>query len=122
MKEFDEDAIVEKLFTEEYERCMTNSLIMCLFARKIYDRQTILDALNSIGWSLTDDDLTAIGKRNYQTKLKIKNMLGFQQRSVKLPKRYFETPSMHGKLDEETAYRMIRKYAEKADAFLKETF
>jgi aldehyde:ferredoxin oxidoreductase len=122
IKEFDEDAIVEKLFTEEYERCMTNSLIMCLFARKIYDRQTILDALNSIGWSLTDDDLTAIGKRNYQTKLKIKNVLGFQQRSVKLPKRYFETPSMQGKLDEETAYRMIRKYAEKADAFLKETF
>ena len=121
MKEFNEDEYVEKLFTEEYERCMTNSLIMCLFARKIYDRQTILDALNSIGWTLTNDDLTAIGKRIYCTKLQIKNALGFQQKSVKLPRRFFETPSMNGKLDEETAYRMIRKYTEKTEALLRET-
>jgi aldehyde:ferredoxin oxidoreductase len=120
MKEFDEDAMVEKLFVEECERCMTNSLVMCLFARKIYDRQTILDALNSVGWNLTNDDLTAIGKRIYQIKLQIKNALGFQQKSVKLPKRFFETPSMHGKLDEETAYRMIRKYSDKTDALLRE--
>jgi len=121
MKEFNEDEYVDKLFSEECERCMTNSLVMCLFARRIYDRQTILDALNSIGWNLVNDDLTAIGKRIYQTKLQIKNTLGFQQKSVKLPKRFFETPSMHGKLDEETAYRMIKKYTEKTEALLKET-
>ena len=120
MKEFNEDVFVEKIFSEECERCMTNSLVMCLFARKIYDRQTILDALNSVGWQLTNDDLTAIGKRIYQIKLQIKNALGFQQKSVKLPKRFFETPSMHGKLDEETAYRMIKKYTEKTDALLRE--
>ena len=121
MKEFNEDVLVEKLFAEEWERCMTNSLIMCLFARKIYDRQTILDALNAVGWSLTNEELTAIGKRIYQTKLHIKNMLGFQQKGIKLPKRFFETPSMQGILDEETAYRMIRKYTEKTDALLQET-
>jgi len=121
MKEFDEDVFVDKLFSEECERCMTNSLVMCLFARKIYDRQTILDALNSIGWQLTNDDLTAIGKRIYQTKLQIKNALGFQQKSVKLPKRFFETLSMHGKLEEEVAYRMIKKYTEKTDILLRET-
>jgi len=118
--EFDEDLFVEKLFTEEYERCMTNSLIMCLFARKIYDRQTILEALNSIGWSLTDDDLTTIGKRIYQTKLKIKKVLDFQQRSVKLPKRFFKTPSMNGILDEDVAKMMIRKYATKTEDLLNE--
>ena len=120
-KEFDEDIFVDRLFAEECERCMTNSLVMCLFARRIYDRQTILDALNSIGWNLTNDDLTAIGKRIYKTKLEIKNALGFQQKSVKLPKRFFETPSMHGKLDEETAYRMIKKYTVKTEALLQET-
>jgi len=120
MKEFDEDIFVEKLFAEECERCMTNSLIMCLFARKIYDRQTILDALNSVGWELTNDDLGAIGRRIYRTKLQIKNALGFHQKNVKLPKRFFETPSMQGMLDEETAYRMIEKYAEKTESLLKE--
>jgi len=121
IKEFDEDLYIEKIFAEECERCMTNSLIMCLFARKIYDRQTILDALNSIGWNFTNDDLTALGKRIYKIKLEIKNALGFQQKSVKLPKRFFETPSAQGKLDEETAYRMIKKYTQKTDALLQET-
>ena len=121
MKEFDEDAIVDKLFTEEYERCMTNSLIMCLFARKIYDRGTILEALSSIGWSLSNDDLIAIGKRIYQTKLQIKNALGFKQNEVKLPKRYFQTTTMHGVLDEEIANRLIQKYSDRADALLQET-
>jgi aldehyde:ferredoxin oxidoreductase len=121
LKEFNEDTFVDKLFAEECERCMTNSLVMCLFARKIYDRQTILDALTSIGWNITNDDLTAVGKRIYQTKLQIKKTLGFQQSSIKLPKRFFETPSMNGKLDEETAYRMIRKYEEKTQTLLQET-
>jgi len=118
--EFDEDAYVDRLFTEECERCVTNSLIMCLFARKIYDQQTIIDALASIGWSLTGEDLATIGKRIYKTKLKIKQSLGFRQVGVKLPKRFFETPSMQGKLDEVVANRMIRKYFSKTEALMKE--
>jgi len=77
--------------------------------------------LNSIGWNLTSDDLGAIGKRIYKTKLQIKSALGFQQKSVKLPKRFFETASMNGKLDEEVAYRMIRKYTEKTETLLQES-
>ena len=121
MKEFDEDVFVKKIFDEEFERCMTNSLIMCLFARKIYDRETILEALNSIGWNLEDNDLTEIGKRIYRTKLRIKKAYGFRQKAVKLPKRFFETPSMHGQLNEETAYSMIKKYSLLTDALMNET-
>lgn len=122
MKAFDEDKLVDGLFKEECERCMTNSLVMCLFARKIYDRPTILEALASIGWELTDEDLTAIGKRIYQTKLQIKDALGFKQKDIKLPKRFFETPSMNGQLDEATAYRLIEKYTERTDALLQENY
>jgi len=117
---FDEDVFVEKIFVEEYERCVTNSLIMCLFSRKIYDRQTIIEAMNSIGWSLTDEDFEIIGKRIYQTKLRIKQALGFRQKGIKLPKRFFETPSLRGLLDEETANRMIRKYCDITDGLMKE--
>ncbi len=120
MKEFNEDELVNKLFSEEVERCMTNSLIMCLFARKIYDRPTILAALNSIGWSLTDDDLSEIAKRIYLTKLRIKERYGFRQKAVKLPRRFFETPSMNGPLEEATANRMIRKFVEKTEQLKKE--
>ena len=120
--EFDPDKLVDSIFDEEVERCMTNSLVMCLFARKIYDRPTILEALNTIGWSLTDDDLTAIGRRILREKLLIKKALGFKQKGVKLPKRFFETPSMNGMLDEKVANQMIHKYSAKADALMNENF
>jgi aldehyde:ferredoxin oxidoreductase len=71
---------------------------------------------------LTGDDLTAIGKRIYKTKLQIKRDMGFIQKDVKLPKRFFQTPSMHGVMDEATAYRMIEKYVAKTDALLLEDF
>jgi aldehyde:ferredoxin oxidoreductase len=121
MKEFDEQKMVEQIFQEEVERCMTNSLIMCLFARKIYDRQTILEALNSIGWGLTDQDLSDIARRIYRTKLRVKSAYGFRQKAVKLPRRFFETPSMHGVLDEATAQRMIRSYADMTARLMAET-
>ena len=51
----------------------------------------------------------------YQTKLRIKKALGFDLSDVKLPKRNFETPTMHGVLDEKTANYMIEKFKTKAD-------
>jgi aldehyde:ferredoxin oxidoreductase len=92
MKEFNKEKLVEALFAEEKERCMLNSLIICLFARKVYDRKTILAALNSIGHSMTDEDLTAIGERIYRTKLRIKKSLGFDQTAVKLPRGFSKHP------------------------------
>lgn len=120
MKEFNKEKLVDSLFAEEKERCMLNSLIICLFARKVYDRKTILAALNSLGNSYTDEDLTAIGERIYRTKLRIKKSLGFDQMSVKLPKRLFETPSMNGQLDESIAYELIEMYHKKVEAFMAE--
>ncbi|MCL1788138.1 MAG: aldehyde:ferredoxin oxidoreductase, partial [Defluviitaleaceae bacterium] len=49
MKPVDVDDIVERLLNEEIERCMLNSLVICLFARKVYDRQTIIEAFEAIG-------------------------------------------------------------------------
>jgi aldehyde:ferredoxin oxidoreductase len=118
MKKSDPEAMVDKIFKEEVERCMLNSLVMCLFARKVYDRPTILSALNAIGYNLKDEDLTNIAERIYVTKLRIKKAMGFEQEKVRFPKRFFETPSMHGLLNEEAAYRAQEKYNELTNALL----
>lgn len=118
MKEFDKEKLVNALFNEEKERCMLNSLIICLFARKVYDRKTILAVLNSIGYDITDEELTALGERIYRTKLRIKQMMGFDPKSVKLPKRLFETPSMSGKLDEQVTYELIDMYYKKVEELM----
>jgi aldehyde:ferredoxin oxidoreductase len=110
MKELNKEKLIDSLFAEEKERCMLNSLVICLFARKVYDRKTILAALSSIGFSHTDEELTAIGERIYKTKLRIKKMLGYDQKNVKLPKRLFVTPSLTGQLDEKIARELIDMY------------
>jgi len=118
--EFNKEKMVEALYKEEVERCMLNALTICLFARKVYDRETILMALKSIGWNITDDELTEISREIYKTKLRIKESLGFEVENVKLPKRYFETESMNGVLDEAVAYEMIELYNQKTKALMKE--
>lgn len=118
MKTFDPDALVDGIFNEEKERGMLNSLIICLFARKVYDRETILSALNAIGYDLTDEDLTAIADRIYRTKLRVKEMLGYDQTKIQLPKRFFQTPSMTGHLEEDVAYDLIDRYNKKLADFM----
>lgn len=118
--DFDKERVVNALFKEELERCMLNSLVICLFARKVYDRATIIAALNSIGYKLNDDDLTEIAERIYKTKLRIKKALNFDITKVKLAKRFFETLTLNGVLDEKTAYEMIELYNNKICSFMKE--
>ena len=115
MKEgdLDPEKIAESLLKEEIERCMLNSLVMCLFSRKVYDRATILSAFAAVGEELTDEDLSATARRNYATKLRIKKALGFDLKDVRFPKRFFQTPTMHGVLNENTAYEILAKYREK---------
>lgn len=117
-EDFDKQKAVDALFKEELERCMLNSLIICLFARKVYDRSTIIAALNSIGYNLTDQELTDIAVRIYKTKLRIKEALGFDVSKVKLAKRFFETPTLNGVLKEAVAYEMIEMYNTKVNEFV----
>ncbi len=113
LKAFDPDQMLDKLEAEEIERCMLNSLVMCLFARKIYDRPTIRRALETVGQPMTDQELSEIALRIYKTKLRIKKAFGFDLNNVQLPKRFFETPSLNGMIDEATAKDMLRKYQER---------
>jgi len=119
LKTVDLDVIADKLFQEEIDRCMLNSLIMCLFARKVYDRATILMALQSLGYSYTDEDLTRVAELTYAAKIRVKRAMGFDQEKVRFPKRFFETPSMHGLLDEVSAYEVQRKFNAMTNELLK---
>jgi len=121
MKEFDKVKLVDALFKEEIERCMLNSLAICLFARKVYDRQTILMALSSIGMKdITDQSLTEVGREIYKGKLRIKKAMGFDVKEVKLPERFFRTVSMTGMLDRAVADELIAMYDQKCEELLRE--
>ena len=107
------EIIVNQLVTEEIERCLVNSLIICLFSRNIYDLKTVTEMLAAIGINKTEEELFELGEKIYELKLAIKHKLGFDYKNLKIPKRFFETKSYHGKLDEKTAYKILDVYNKK---------
>ena len=46
----------------------------------------------------------------WRLKNKLKRDMGFDFKKLKFPKRFFETPSMNGKLDEKTAKEILDLY------------
>jgi aldehyde:ferredoxin oxidoreductase len=119
-KAFDMEKLVDELFDEEIKRCVLNSLIICLFARNVYDNNTIIKALDAAGIpGLEDaDKLYDLGKRIYKLKLQIKEKMGFKLTGVQISKRVFQTPAMGAVLDENIAREMISMFNEKNNALL----
>ncbi len=115
MQDLDKKKLVESLITEEIDRCMLTSLHICLFARKIYgDKDLITEALASIGIKTSPNELTAKGETIWRLKNKLKRDMGFDFKKLSFPKRFFETPSMNGKLDEKTAREILDLYIKEA--------
>jgi len=115
-----DEEIVDRLMAEECERNMLTSLAICLFARNVYDRETVLKALAVMGIELTDEDLARVGREIAAIKLRIKEKLGYDPTTEKLPSRLFETPSMHGPLSLERIENMLQIYRQKASALAAE--
>lgn len=107
------EIIVEQLVTEEIERGVVNSLIICLFARNIYDLKTVTQMLDAVGINKTEDELFGLGEKIYELKLELKRKMGLDIAKLRLPKRFFETKSFHGKLDEKFVKKMLDVYNKK---------
>lgn len=118
-KEMSNHEIVEALLKEEKERCMLNSLTICLFARNAYDRATVIAAFKAVGLELDDESLSRIAERIFHTKMRIREKLGFKLENVYLPRRFFETPGLNGMLDETAVKEMISMYAARVAAGIK---
>jgi aldehyde:ferredoxin oxidoreductase len=106
--------LVEKLVAEEKERNILNSVGACLFARSIYSRDVIREALSSIGIEKTSEELGEMAERVFRLKLRLKEEMGFKVENVYFPKRFFETESMNGFLKEEVVKEMVSVYKEMA--------
>ncbi|MGE5404420.1 MAG: aldehyde ferredoxin oxidoreductase N-terminal domain-containing protein [Candidatus Saccharibacteria bacterium] len=114
------DEFVNYIFEEEIGRCVVNSLVICLFARNVYDIPTVARALNSIGVKWTEDELKELGRRIYRLKLEVKQKMGYDFRGMRFPKRFFETPSLHGQLREEVMDAMLDNFVSRVDELIKE--
>ncbi|AOT72683.1 aldehyde ferredoxin oxidoreductase family protein [Geosporobacter ferrireducens] len=116
----DQDQIVDKLIEEEITRNILNCLVICLFARNIYDLGTVIKALETIGISWKEDELKKLGKKIFYLKIQVKKTLGFDYKKIAFPKRFFETETLHGKMDQDIAMELLRLYNKKIDQICSE--
>lgn len=108
--------IIKGLINEEIERNILNSLVICLFARKIYDLDTVAAALASIGLEFDKETLHSIGLKTFLNKLKLKERMGFSYRDITFPKRFFETEAIFNRLEESKAYQLLDEYIDEIEA------
>ncbi len=107
------EQLVDALISEDNARAMLNSLVICLFARNVYSEAIVSKALETLGIKKTKEELLNIGKEIFKLKYEFKKREGFNLGEVKIPKRFFETECLAGKLSEEEANKMMAIYREK---------
>ncbi|MTI80979.1 MAG: aldehyde:ferredoxin oxidoreductase [Firmicutes bacterium] len=106
----DLEKMVESIIEEEKWRNVLNCLCICLFARGIYDHQTVVSALNSIGIETNEEELNTLGEEIFKLKQQMRSKLGYNLGQLEFPKRFYETPSLTGKINEETLNKMLEIY------------
>ncbi|MHA1245002.1 MAG: aldehyde ferredoxin oxidoreductase N-terminal domain-containing protein [Candidatus Heimdallarchaeota archaeon] len=103
--------LVDALITEEKWRQILNSLIICLFARKVFNIDRTLLSLNSMGIEVTETDLTKLANDTYKKKNDWKIAAGQTLSEKRLAERLFKTESPHGYIKREFIKEAIDYYS-----------
>jgi aldehyde:ferredoxin oxidoreductase len=104
------DDAVEKLLEEESWRQILSSLVVCFFARGIYDPETVVKTLKVAGHNVSLDSLESLGLEILHLKNKFKIREGFKPMELRIPSRIYETPSARGKIMEDEVKNSVQKY------------
>ena len=98
------------IFREEAWRQVLNSLVVCLFARKIYDAETVSKALKAVGVERSPEELEKLGVSTLRLRHEFKAREGFDPRGLRIPRRILETRSPHGRIDPEYLRKAVETY------------
>jgi aldehyde:ferredoxin oxidoreductase len=99
-----------KLAKEEAWRQILSSLVVCFFARGIYDADTVVKCLETAGPRVAPEDLNQIGMEILREKNQFKVREGFNQAELRIPGRIFETETPLGKIDEQYMRESIKEF------------
>ncbi|MCX8126312.1 MAG: aldehyde:ferredoxin oxidoreductase, partial [Dehalococcoidia bacterium] len=105
------DRLVEALLAEERWRQVLSSLVVCFFARGIYQVDVVLRALNVAGFSLTEKDLKSIAGEIHREKYRFKIREGFSFEGLDVPRRVLDTATPLGRLDDEYIKSAVKHFA-----------
>lgn len=104
---------LDRLEREERQRLMLTSMVACLFARNIYDRQTVADALSVTGYADLAENLEERFCSLQRERWRLKKESGYDPGAVTIPKRFQEVRTLQGKLDAEFMEKLRLAYGAK---------
>ncbi len=93
------EELARALFSEEARRQVLSSLVVCFFARGLYDLETVSRCLSVLGEEWDEVALRSLGERILRRKYAFKLRAGFDPGKLHIPARITETPTSHGELD-----------------------
>ncbi|MBS7643993.1 aldehyde ferredoxin oxidoreductase family protein [Candidatus Bathyarchaeota archaeon] len=109
--------MVDLIVSEDYWRCLLTTLVICLFARGVYNESVVVEALKCFDIERTPEELKKLGKQIFNEKYAFKMREGFKLSDLRIPKRFFETACASGKIEEKTVQSMLKLYVEKTGLF-----
>jgi len=95
-------------------KMVLNSLVICLFARGVYDGDMIADALGTLGLEWPLERLKQLGAETLRAKYQWKTACGFSARDVKIPEKMFRVRTSTGFIDRDRMTKrteLFLKYA-----------
>ncbi len=104
--------VANALLAEERWRQLLSSLVVCFFARGIYNREMIQKALSAMGIDKSSEALEQLGLETLRRKHAFKKREGFEMEKLRLPRRIFETAAPAGPFDETFMRQAMAHYAE----------
>ena len=90
---------VERIVEEEAWRQILSSLVICFFARGVYKADLVAAALDSLGYSYSEDELKKLGREIYLEKQRLKREEGFSAKNLSIPGRLYQVDTPLGKID-----------------------
>ncbi len=103
---------VWKIVEEESWRQILASLVLCFFARGIYKRELVTEALSSLGYSYSEDKLVRLGREIYLEKQRVKRDEGFKASSLRIPARIYNVLTPLGKIEEDYVKASLQEFDE----------
>ncbi len=94
------EELARALLTEEVRRQILSSLVICFFARGLYDADTCVSCLASVGQARSWEDLITLGEDILRRKHAFKEREGFGLEALRIPHRVLETETPLGKVSE----------------------
>ncbi len=93
---------VKKLVAETRFRMLLNSLVICLFARSVYQKEVILEGLNLLWRPCSSSDLETFNQETLHRKYAFKMKCGWQPNLIEVPGKLTRVITSTGKVDPES--------------------